>query len=128
MFHNTFLVWFNIEGAVHLWQEMAILSQGKPENRKTGKLENRETGKYLQKVQNCLWKLQQLDSCFGKMRKTRKHQKDNEKPENMKKSYARLEKHKRAIMDFDGNLLTRSGKIYLRAFLSWISGMALSMK
>ena len=37
-------------------------------------------------------------------------------------------KHKqRAIMDFNGNLLTRCGKTYLRAFLSWITGMALSM-
>ncbi len=35
---------------------------------------------------------------------------------------------KRAIMDFNGNLLTRCGKTYLRAFLSWIAGMALSMK
>ena len=32
---------------------------------------------------------------------------------------------KRAIMDFNGNLVTRCGKIYLRAFLSWIAGMAL---
>ncbi len=29
-------------------------------------------------------------------------------------------------MDFNGNLLTRCGKTYLRAFLSWITGMALS--
>ena len=32
------------------------------------------------------------------------------------------------IMDFSGNLLTRCGKTFLRAFLSWITGMALSMK
>ncbi len=31
----------------------------------------------------------------------------------------------RAIMDFNGNLLTCCGKTYLRAFLSWIAGMAL---
>ena len=31
-------------------------------------------------------------------------------------------------MDFSGNLLTRCGKTYLRSFLSWITGMALSMK
>ncbi len=30
---------------------------------------------------------------------------------------------KRAIMDFNGNLLTRCCKTYLRAFLSWIAGM-----
>ena len=29
----------------------------------------------------------------------------------------------RAIMDFNGNLLTRCRKTYLRAFLSWIVGM-----
>ncbi len=34
---------------------------------------------------------------------------------------------KRAIMDFNGNLLTCCGKTYLRAFLSWIAGMALSI-
>ncbi len=28
---------------------------------------------------------------------------------------------KRAIMDFNGDLLTRRGKTYLRAFLSWIT-------
>ena len=33
----------------------------------------------------------------------------------------------RAIMDFNGNLLTRCGKTFLRAFFSWITGMALSM-
>ncbi len=31
-------------------------------------------------------------------------------------------------MDFNRNLLTGCGKTYLRAFLSWIVGMALSMK
>ncbi len=36
--------------------------------------------------------------------------------------------HQRAIMDFNGNLLIRCGKTYRRAFLSWIAGMALSMK
>ncbi len=36
--------------------------------------------------------------------------------------------NERVIMDFDGNLLTRCDKTYLRAFLSWIPGMALSMK
>ena len=34
----------------------------------------------------------------------------------------------RAIMDFNRNLLTCCGKTHLRAFLSWIAGMALSMK
>ncbi len=34
---------------------------------------------------------------------------------------------KRVIMDFNGNLLTLCGKTYLRAFLSWIAGMAISM-
>ena len=34
---------------------------------------------------------------------------------------------KRAIIDFNGNLLTHCGKTYRRAFLSWIAGMALSM-
>ena len=29
-------------------------------------------------------------------------------------------------MDFNGDLLTRCGKTYLRAFLLWITGMALS--
>ena len=29
----------------------------------------------------------------------------------------------RVIMDFNGNLLTRCGKTYRRAFLSWIAGM-----
>ncbi len=30
-------------------------------------------------------------------------------------------------MNFNGNLLTRCGKTYLRAIISWIAGMALSM-
>ena len=32
----------------------------------------------------------------------------------------------RAIMEFNGNLLNRCGKTYLRAFPSWIAGMALN--
>ncbi len=35
--------------------------------------------------------------------------------------------YKGAIMDFNGDLLTRCGKTYLRAFVLWITGMALSI-
>ena len=43
-------------------------------------------------------------------------------------SSMKLASIQRVIMDFNGNLLTRCGKTYRRAFLSWIAGMALSMK
>ncbi len=35
---------------------------------------------------------------------------------------------KRAIMGFNGDLFTHCGRTYLRAFLLWVTGMAISMK